>query len=100
MNKTEKVHKYNGEEFLVKEISADACNLAITYGENTVTVRLCTDQYGTGFRVFFQDGRWKGGWTDPSHALNEACAELLTMANAKTKDEWCEELKGFFDSLP
>ena len=97
MSTAEKIYKYEGAEFLVRE-SEESCGLSVIYGEATLTIRPSTEIYGTGYRIYHSQG-WKGAWSTPAEALNAACHELLSLAKAKTEDEWCKELQGFFDDL-
>ena len=99
MSSTEKIYKYKGAEFLVEEFEEGRCGLTVTHDKATLTIRPSTEVYGTGFRIYHSGG-WKGSWSTPSEALNAACNELLALAKGKTEDEWCKELKEFFDELP
>ena len=97
MNTGEKFYKYGDEEFLVIE-SENSCSLSVIYGDATLTIRPSTEIYGTGYRIYHANG-WKGAWNTPSEALDAACHELLSLAKAKTDEEWCKELQEFFDAL-
>lgn len=98
MDIVEKIHKFEGEEFLVRE-SKEGCELSVTYGGETLTIRPSTEIYGTGFRIYHSKG-WKGAWDKPAVALDAACEELLSLTKGKTEEEWCRELQGFFEELP
>ena len=99
MDIVEKIHKFEGEEFLLRE-SKEGCDLSVTYGGATLTIRPSTEIYGTGFRIYHSSNVWKGAWNTPAAALDAACRELLSLSKGKTENEWCKELQCFFDELP
>ncbi len=97
MRTKEKIYKYEGEEFLVRN-SDEGRGLKVSHSEATLTIRPSTEIYGTGYRIYNSKG-WKGSWSTPAKALDAACQELLSLSKAKTEDDWVQELQEFFDDL-
>lgn len=94
----EKIHKFDGREFIVRS-EEKSCVLEVSDGTQTLTVRPSTELYGRGFRVY-QGGSWKGNWDSPEQAVDAACQELITLSKAQTEEQLCKQLQTFYEELP
>ena len=96
-----KKYKYDGEQFTVTEsTTADGLyQLEVEGLGEKVWVRASDESYGYGYRIYFSDSSWKGGWSDPNTALEQAAREIIDTQKRKSQKELSDDLDDFFDQL-
>lgn len=88
-----KEYKYEGETFQIQQVGE--CEIKVSDDKNTVSITA----KGARFKVHSITGG--GGWTldSPSDALPYACGELLAKRRFPERQDACEALSKFYDSL-
>lgn len=92
-----KEYKYQGEEFLIRDLST--CEVEVSDNTNTVSITL-----NSGGPSVYKVSTVKGGWLWHTNTVEtsvaRACQELIDHRRATPKEVACEDLHKFVESLP
>ena len=95
-----KPYKIDDEEFTITEsISNGLCELVVEGLGEKLRVGASDASYGYGYRIYFSDGSWKGGWTDPNAAVETAAKEIISAKKRKNQKELSDDLCNYFEQL-